>query len=105
MRLLALSLGLLLLGGCGDDSAAPPDAAIDAPHPDASIDAPAGAQNGVVVLRHLGLMDGGVADPDNFFDFIGDGGTQNALASLAILNGMIQTGIDTGGLRLLGRLD
>ena len=99
-------MGLVLLGGCGDDSAVPPDAAIDAPHPDASVDAPpAGAQNGVVVLRHLGLMDGGVPDPNNFFDFIGDGGTQNALASLSLLNGMIQTGIDTGGLRLLGRLD
>ena len=100
MRLLASCVGLLLVCGCGDDSVAP-DAAVDAP----SIDAPdMGAQRGVVVLRHLGLMDGGVADPNNFFDFIGDGGTQNSLASLALLNGMIQAGIDTGGLRLLGQL-
>jgi hypothetical protein len=105
MRLVASCVGLLLVCGCGDDSAAP-DAAVDAPRPvDASVDAPAtGPQNGVVVLRHLGLMDGGAADPNNFFDFVGDGGSQNALASLAILNGMIQQGIDTGGLRLLGQL-
>src|SRR5215470_18014717 len=91
MRPLAACLGLVLLGGCGDDSMAPnPDAPPDAPMPDA---APSG--RGVVVVRHLGILDGGAQDPNNFFDFGGANGTapDNSLASLAILNTMIQNSI------------
>ena len=113
MRPLAACLGLLLLGGCGDDSMTPnPDAPArpDAPMPDAAT----GPERGVVVVRHLGILDGGAADPNNFFDFGGANGTapDNSLASLAILNTMIQNSIcpntgscPAGGLRLLGQLN
>jgi hypothetical protein len=107
MRLLAACVGLLLVSGCGDDSASPDAPQIDGPMRDApgQPDAPNTAERGVAVLAHLGVADGGVSDDANFFDFSGDGVPENSLASLSQLNSIIQNSITVNGLRVVGRLD